>query len=474
MYAIKPNQRQLYFLRTLLLYHRGAQCFEDVCTVDGVVWRYIDSSGNQCLDFEQSAIKAGLVENDLEWKRCLQAASNYQMPKEMRHLFAQICIECHPVCALNLWNKFKDRMSEDIVHELKINGEETYNVTLLELEKLLQRAHRKLADFDLPEPTDRLAHQAWITRNIGTDAFNIEHELRECEAAERLLNVDQGAIFNRVKKALDTNTACRIFVDGPGGTGKTFLYKALCHLVRSRGLVIFATAWSGIAASLLDGGRTVHSTFGLPVPYDKDKHTSIRGQTRRAIELQNHAVTLCDEASMIPGFFLLELDRMLRDFTNTQLLFGNKIILLSGDFRQTLPIIPNATTSEIIANCINQLDLFNKNFERFSLTQNMRVDPGQVEFSKWLLNLGNGLLPRYKDRPKDSILLPKEVVLPDVTVEINGIVTKRPPNEQDLINFVFDHPFNIADEDKNRAIVCPFNDDTLILNNKILKDRSPG
>jgi hypothetical protein len=460
----------LYFLRTLLLYNRGAQSYEDLCTVNGQVCRYVDSSGNSCLDFEQAAIQRGYVDDYLEWDRCLQAASAYQMPKEMRHLFAQICIECAPRCALNLWNKFKNGLSEDIVRDLRIDALAAHNIALLEIEKLLQRAHRSLAEFNLPPTNDSLVHQAWIARNIGTDTFDVEYERQECERGARLLNRDQLAIYNRVKRALDTNTACRIFVDGPGGTGKTFLFKVICHLVRSRSLVILASAWLGVAASLLEGGRTIHNTFGLTVPYDKESKTQIRGRSKRAVTLQNHAVTLCDEASMIPGYFLTELDRMLQDFTNTKLVFGNKIILFSGDFRQTLPIIRNATATEIIGNCLNQSSLFNNNFERFSLTQNMRLNPGEIEFSKWLLDLGNGQLPRFKDRPKDSILLPRDVVLQDVEVEENGIVTKRPPNEQDLINFVFDHPFNIRDEDKNRAIVCPFNADTLTLNNKILTE----
>jgi hypothetical protein len=40
-------------------------------------------------------------------------------------------------------------------------------------------------------------------------------------------------------------------VDGPGGTGKTFLYKALLARVQSKGLIAIATATSGIAASIL-------------------------------------------------------------------------------------------------------------------------------------------------------------------------------------------------------------------------------
>jgi CO dehydrogenase nickel-insertion accessory protein CooC1 len=48
------------------------------------------------------------------------------------------------------------------------------------------------------------------------------------------------------------------FVDGLGGTGKTFLYSCLLSTVRAQGRVVIAVASSGIAALLLDGGRTAH------------------------------------------------------------------------------------------------------------------------------------------------------------------------------------------------------------------------
>lgn len=42
-------------------------------------------------------------------------------------------------------------------------------------------------------------------------------------------------------------------IDGPGGTG------TLMSSLRSRGEIILATASSGIAATLLPGGKTAHS-----------------------------------------------------------------------------------------------------------------------------------------------------------------------------------------------------------------------
>ncbi|GBM32002.1 hypothetical protein AVEN_222330-1 [Araneus ventricosus] len=55
------------------------------------------------------------------------------------------------------------------------------------------------------------------------------------------------------------------FLDGPAGTGKTFVYSTLLHAVRGKGDQAIAVASTGIAATLLSGGRTAHSIFKIPL-----------------------------------------------------------------------------------------------------------------------------------------------------------------------------------------------------------------
>jgi hypothetical protein len=76
------------------------------------------------------------------------------------------------------------------------------------------------------------------------------------------LNPEQRVVYDNVMAVVD----CRaFFVDGLGNTGKTFLYSCLLSTVRAQGWVAIAVASSGIAALLLDGGRTAHSHFKIPV-----------------------------------------------------------------------------------------------------------------------------------------------------------------------------------------------------------------
>ncbi|KAL8602254.1 hypothetical protein ACOMHN_022767 [Nucella lapillus] len=80
---------------------------------------------------------------------------------------------------------------------------------------------------------------------------------------EPTLVEDQLIAYNAVLEALEQGGF--FFLDAPGGTGKTFLINLLLSKVRQRGDIAIAVASSGIAATLLTGGRTAHSTFKLPL-----------------------------------------------------------------------------------------------------------------------------------------------------------------------------------------------------------------
>ena len=58
---------------------------------------------------------------------------------------------------------------------------------------------------------------------------------------------------------------------------------------------------------------------------------------------------------------------------DTSILFGDKVILLGGDFRQTLPVVPNGNTANIIGNSLPSYSLFVKNFKILKLHENMRA-----------------------------------------------------------------------------------------------------
>ena len=70
-------------------------------------------------------------------------------------------------------------------------------------------------------------------------------------------------------------TGCKaFFLDGPGGTGKTLLFKALLAKPRSEGNMALVVASAALAATLLPGGSTAHARFGIPIPVNEESPNS--------------------------------------------------------------------------------------------------------------------------------------------------------------------------------------------------------
>jgi primosomal protein N' len=130
-------------------------------------------------------------------------------------------------------------------------------------ELALQLAHlnssQGLAAFGLPTPVAQPA-SAVVANEIARYDATTQAAMRDEHVPQ--LNLEQRAIYDNVMAVVDRRA---FFVDGLGGTGKTFLYSCLLSTVRAQGRVVVAVASSSIGALLLDGGRTAHSRFKIPV-----------------------------------------------------------------------------------------------------------------------------------------------------------------------------------------------------------------
>jgi len=78
-------------------------------------------------------------------------------------------------------------------------------------------------------------------------------------------------VFNAVAQGEGTI----LFLDSLGGSNKTFVYNVLLALVRWDGHVAIGVTSSGIIALLLEGGRTSHSVFKIPITIGRDSMCSI-------------------------------------------------------------------------------------------------------------------------------------------------------------------------------------------------------
>ncbi|GJX80261.1 ATP-dependent DNA helicase PIF1-like protein [Tanacetum coccineum] len=97
--------------------------------------------------------------------------------------------------------------------------------------------------------------------------------------ARHSLNSDQKNAYDAIMRHVDADSSGVFFIDGPGGTGKTFLYKALLATFHSRGLIALATASSGAAANNMTGGRTAHPRFKIPINVTTNLICNIKKQS---------------------------------------------------------------------------------------------------------------------------------------------------------------------------------------------------
>ncbi|KAL4567974.1 hypothetical protein LXL04_023572 [Taraxacum kok-saghyz] len=225
--------------------------------------------------------------------------------------------------------------------------------------------------------------------------------------ARDFLNPDQKFAFDEIMRHVEENIPGVFFIDGSGGTGKTFLYKALLANIRSRGLIALATATSGVAANNMSGGRTAHSRFKIPLNLDNNSMCNIKKQSGTAQLLRDAKVIIWDEASMAKRQAVEALDRTMQDITDTNLLFGGKIMVMGGDFRQVLPVVKRGTRAQIVDSSLRMSPLWSS-IKRLRLTLNMRAvtDPWFYDF---LLRVGDGDEETIDD---NFIRIPDDMAIP--------------------------------------------------------------
>ena len=111
--------------------------------------------------------------------------------------------------------------------------------------------------------------------------------------------------------------------------------------------------------------------------------------------------------------------------------FAGVTMVILGDLRQTLPVMPKGSRSQIVDSCLTQSELW-KHFKRPTLTQNMRVlttDVGDreklLDYCQFLLDLGDGKIPTDET---GCVQIPKQFLLPpnDVKGVLHWVYEDRP------------------------------------------------
>ena len=176
-------------------------------------------------------------------------------------------------------------------------------------------------------------------------AYDAAQEFHSYQEKYRMLQPAQKNLVDQVLQA--TGTA--FFLDAVGGAGKTFCENLILSKLRSQGKIAVAVATSGIAATLLQGGKTAQGHLKLPIIYADGCTWNISAQSPEAALFREAELFIWDEATMAHRYLHEALDKGLQDIMENDLPFGGKNIIFSGDFRQTLPIVPKGAQAQIVA-----------------------------------------------------------------------------------------------------------------------------
>lgn len=354
IYTVHVRQFECFCLRLLLLHTRGPTSFATLRTVENT----------EHPTYQEACRALGLLMDDNHWDAAMEEATIYRRPSHIRHLFSILLSMCGLSDPTTLWNKYKDPMSEDYLfkhrrqHPDRQFDDYIYNDSLIDIEDLVMgMCGKQVKDFGLTSPARDIAHNTLVEKEL---AYNHPHLETFVSSNYPLLNDDQKRVFNFVNAKLDANEPAFIFVQAAGGTGKSHLLNLILAHVRSKGDIALAVASSGIAGTVLTGGRTAHSVLQLPLDLQREEMPTcnITKQSARGQLLRQCKLLVWDEATMSHKRAFEAMDRCLRDIRNDTRIMGGLVVVLAGDFRQTLPVIPKGTLVDEFDACLKSSDLW--------------------------------------------------------------------------------------------------------------------
>ncbi|KAI8926976.1 DNA helicase Pif1 like protein, partial [Entophlyctis helioformis] len=189
------------------------------------------------------------------------------------------------------------------------------------------------------------------------------------------------------------------FIDGPAGSGKTFTLNAILSQAARDGHEAVAVAMTGAAASLLKGGTTFHSRFRVPLSEPKrpgeeaikTNAFSLRSDSMRSL-IKKTDIIVIDQAAMLSCSLMHTLNSELISLTRKNVLFGGKAVVMAGDFRQILPIVPWGSDEDVSDATISNSPLFSK-LVHFRLEGSRRIsedDEVGRDYAEWLTSNADG------------------------------------------------------------------------------------
>ncbi|MCO5559223.1 hypothetical protein L7F22_012818 [Adiantum nelumboides] len=360
MYFVQPSAGERYYVRLLLTICKGCKSFKDLQTVNGVVFP----------TFKAACIARGVLEDDGEWSSCIEEACMTHTGGQLRHLFVTILLFCEPSSPQLLWERFRQHLSEDYSHALVQQfgcfndcAQVAEGCALRDLHTILATFRRSLHEF----PGIPFSNQNFVQPHENSLLFQEQcldrvRELIASREMEETLNQAQRCAFHTVLDAIAI-------------------------------------------------GR-----FKIPLDVDNCSTCNIPVQGHLAELIRVCKLIVCDEAPMTNRNAFEAFDRTLQDIMCSRKFFGGKVLLLGGDFRQILPVVPKGSRPDIVNATLCCSYLWPQVIV-LRLFDNMRMrgdDIADIAYRKWLMDVGNGTLTSHEDH---TMAIPCDMVLSNQSMD---------------------------------------------------------
>nr|GEU66947.1 DNA helicase [Tanacetum cinerariifolium] len=383
-----------------------------------------------------------LIGGDKEWTMALQEATDFATTSELRRLFVHILIFCNVSSPINLWQKPWQNLCDDVprklskslrISQIERDAKKMQASILFDIQVMLNSYSKSLEDFGLPTPPQDMLPILQNRLLMEETNYNPEVLLKENNLLIPRLNKEQKLIFNEIITAVQDNVQKLIFIYGHGGTGKTFLWKAITTALRSEEKIVLTVASSGIASLLLPSSRTTHSRFQLSLNLKDESTCHIKKNSQLTDLLRRTNLIIWDEAPMNDRHCFEALDRCLRDILDSPHTF---FWGLQHYVRRicALPIKSDGSSKTM-----------------------------PIPVSTWLLDIGNGNIGTPDESETKDIFnvhIPTQLCISDSDIALT-----------ELINFIYDDialQTPTVEDLQKKAIVAPINERADMINAHVL------
>jgi hypothetical protein len=200
------------------------------------------------------------------------------------------------------------------ITDLVLTSDQLKSYALAEIEILLQSNNNTLENFpDMPRPDPGLL--PFRGNRLIYDELNYDRHVltEEHHTLMSTMTYEQRGVYDKIMSRIENNEPGLFFLYGYGGTGKTYIRRALSAALRSVGEIVLAVASSGIASLLIPGGRTAHSRFGIPLNVDEYSTCGIGTNDDLAHLIRRAKLIIWDKAPMMHRHCFEAIDRTLKD-----------------------------------------------------------------------------------------------------------------------------------------------------------------